>query len=178
MKKIIVSALMGSIVLSGCAANTDDLGADVYDSTKLNQKQDTKMVDIIAILPAKVAIDNSRNKENAQVAGAIVGGILGAIVGHQFGSSGGYAGAGLGAVAGATAGSGAKEKTLVEGVSLTYKEDTKLLTSTQVGKKCQFKPGLALLITTRHNETRIQPNAECPKDNVQKLTRGTPNATF
>ncbi|MDI4463003.1 hypothetical protein E7V43_23185, partial [Escherichia coli] len=37
------------------------------------------------------------------------------------------------------------------------------LTSTQVGKACQFTTGLAVLISTKDNETRIQPNATCPE---------------
>ncbi|STI54025.1 putative lipoprotein [Escherichia coli] len=41
------------------------------------------------------------------------------------------------------------DKTLVEGVSLTYKEGTKVYTSTQVGKECQFTTGLAVVIPRR-----------------------------
>ncbi|MDS0093363.1 hypothetical protein QU614_24230, partial [Enterobacter hormaechei subsp. xiangfangensis] len=48
------------------------------------------------------------------------------------------------------------------GVSLTYKDGTKLFTSTQVGKPCQFTTGLAVVISTKNNETRIQPNTTCP----------------
>ncbi|WP_460413844.1 hypothetical protein, partial [Staphylococcus aureus] len=61
------------------------------------------------------------------------------------------------------AGSMVNDKTLVEGVSLTYKEGTKVYTSTQVGKECQFTTGLAVVITTTYNETRIQPNTKCPE---------------
>ncbi|EJH5814301.1 hypothetical protein NEC94_001093 [Escherichia coli] len=50
-----------------------------------------------------------------------------------------------------------------EGVSLTYKEGTKVYTSTQVGKECQFTTGLAVVITTTYNEMRIQPNTKCPE---------------
>lgn len=60
-------------------------------------------------------------------------------------------------------GSMVHDKTLVEGVSLTYKEGTKVYTSTQVGKECQFTTGLAVVITTTYNETRIQPNTKCPE---------------
>ncbi|MFP3098520.1 hypothetical protein I4W53_20105, partial [Kluyvera sichuanensis] len=41
-------------------------------------------------------------------------------------------------------------------------EGTKVYTSTQVGKACQFTNGLAVVISTNYNETRIQPNATCP----------------
>ncbi|HHC0259869.1 TPA: hypothetical protein ACOSAD_003397, partial [Salmonella enterica] len=50
-----------------------------------------------------------------------------------------------------------------EAVSLTYKEGTKVYTSTQVGKTCQFTTGLAMVISTKDNETRIQPNTKCPE---------------
>lgn len=46
-------------------------------------------------------------------------------------------GAGGGAL-GAAAGSMVSDKSIVEGVSLTYKEGTKVYTSTQVGRACQF----------------------------------------
>ena len=68
-----------------------------------------------------------------------------------------------GGAVGAAAGSMVNDKTLVEGVSLTYKEGTKVYTSTQVGKECQFTTGLAVVITTTYNETRIQPNTKCPE---------------
>lgn len=62
------------------------------------------------------------------------------------------------------AGSMVKDKIIVEGVSLSYSEKGKIYTSTQAGKRCQFQKGTALLITTKTNETRIQPNAECPAE--------------
>nr|MBA2816291.1 membrane protein [Candidatus Pantoea persica] len=54
------------------------------------------------------------------------------------------------------------DKTLVESVSLTYKEGTKIYTSTQVSRTCKFTSGLAVVISTKNNETRIQPNTACP----------------
>ena len=43
-----------------------------------------------------------------------------------------------------------------------------MYTSTQVGKECQFTTGLAVVITTTYNETRIQPNTKCPKKSYQE----------
>ncbi|EQC4396567.1 hypothetical protein ACY46J_001453, partial [Escherichia albertii] len=43
------------------------------------------------------------------------------------------------------------------------KDGKKVYTSTQVGKQCQFTTGLAVVISTAYNETRIQPNATCPE---------------
>lgn len=140
------------MVLAGCAnVSSEDLGADVYDTTQLNTKQETKTVTILSVLPAKVLVDNKENKQMAQAAGAILGGLTGAVLGYQHSNL---------AAAAAIAGSMVKVK--VEGVSLTYKQGTKVYTSTQAGRKCQFKPGLAVVITTKANETRIQPNSECP----------------
>lgn len=82
--------------------------------------------------------------------------------GSNLGTAAGAVGGGGGAV-GAAAGTLVKDKSIVEGVSLTYKDGTKMFTSTQVGKSCQFTPGLAVVISTKNNETRIQPNASCPE---------------
>lgn len=157
--------VMSSTILSGCAVNTDYLGADVYESNQLNSKQKTKTVNIISILPAKVSINNTAQKERAQMAGSILGAVAGAVGGYNVGSKstgGAVAGGVAGGVAGNLAGSMVNDKVIVEGVSLTYKEGNNVYTSTQAGKKCQFKTGVALIITTKENETRIQPNAECP----------------
>ncbi|WP_349495994.1 glycine zipper 2TM domain-containing protein, partial [Escherichia coli] len=134
--------------------------------TKSVSWQHYQTVNIISILPAKVAVDNSQNKRNAQAFGALIGAVAGGVIGHNVGSgsnSGTTAGAVGGGAVGAAAGSMVNDKTLVEGVSLTYKEGTKVYTSTQVGKECQFTTGLAVVITTTYNETRIQPNTKCPE---------------
>ncbi|EHB0696738.1 hypothetical protein JYY24_004802, partial [Salmonella enterica subsp. enterica serovar Typhimurium] len=102
----------------------------------------------------------------AQTFGAVLGAVAGGVAGYNVkGTStlGAVAGGTGGAALGAAAGSLVSDKTIVEGVSLTYKEGTKVFTSTQVGKACQFTTGLAVLISTKDNETRIQPNATCPE---------------
>ena len=144
-KCLLPVAMLASFTLAGCQSNADDHAADVYQTDQLNTKQETKTVNIISILPAKVAVDNAQNKRNAQAFGALIGAVAG------------------GGAVGAAAGSMVNDKTLVEGVSLTYKEGTKVYTSTQVGKECQFTTGLAVVITTTYNETRIQPNTKCPE---------------
>ena len=158
-KCLLPVAMLASFTLAGCQSNADDHAADVYQTDQLNTKQETKTVNIISILPAKVAVDNSQNKRNAQ---AFAGGVIGHTVGSGS-NSGTTAGAVGGGAVGAAAGSMVNDKTLVEGVSLTYKEGTKVYTSTQVGKECQFTTGLAVVITTTYNETRIQPNTKCPE---------------
>ncbi|WP_338884293.1 MULTISPECIES: hypothetical protein [Xenorhabdus] len=166
IKSLCISVIAASsIIISGCQSNADSFAADVYDTTQLNAKQETKTVNIISVLPAKVAVENKSNKQAAQTFGAILGAVAGGIAGYNVGSGsnlGTAAGAVGGGAVGAAAGSLVKDKVLVEGVSLTYKEKTKIYTSTQVGRVCQFTPGLAVIISTKQNETRIQPNAACP----------------
>lgn len=58
--------MLASFTLAGCQSNADDHAADVYQTDQLNTKQETKTVNIISILPAKVAVDNAQNKRNAQ----------------------------------------------------------------------------------------------------------------
>ncbi|HAO9129936.1 TPA: glycine zipper 2TM domain-containing protein [Escherichia coli] len=164
LNKLTIS-LLAVFVLSGCQSNADNFAADVYDTTQVNSKQETKMVTIVSVLPAKIAVDNKANKEAAQTFGAVVGAVAGGVIGHNTKSGSKLAttaGAVGGTALGAAAGSLVKDKTVVEGVSLTYKESTKVYTSTQVGRACQFAPGLAVMISTKENETRIQPNATCP----------------
>lgn len=162
---LLISSLVSVLTLTGCQSNADSYAADVYETSNLNGKQETKTVNLISILPAKISVDNTENKKAAQTFGAILGAVAGGVAGHNVGT-GSALGTGAGAVGGgavgAAAGSLVKDKVLVEGVSLTYKEGTKIYTSTQVGKACQFTTGLAVVISTKENETRIQPNTTCP----------------
>lgn len=66
--------MLVALSLSGCQSNADPYAADVYGVAQLNDKQETKTVNIISILPAKVAVDNTANKQAAQTFGAILGG--------------------------------------------------------------------------------------------------------
>lgn len=145
-KTICAAIVLSSFLLAGCQSNADYLAADVYDANQLNSTQETTTVTILSVLPAKVAMDNTANKKAAQAFGTLPGAVAGG-------------------VAGAAAGSLVSDKTMVEAVSLSYKSGTKVLSSTQVGKSCLFTPGLAVMISTKENETRIQPNAKCPEKN-------------
>ncbi|REF28548.1 outer membrane lipoprotein SlyB [Xenorhabdus cabanillasii] len=165
MKSLCISAITASaIIISGCQSNADSFAADVYDTTQLNEKQETKTINIISVLPAKIVVENNTNQQAAQTFGAILGAVAGGVVGYNAGP-GSRAGIAAGAIGGgalgAAAGSMVDDKVIVEGVSLTYKENTKIYTSTQVGRTCQFTPGLAVVISTKTNETRVQPNATC-----------------
>lgn len=162
MKKLLLTGLAASLILSGCATvSSDNYASDVYDTTQLNTRQEVNNVNILSVLPAKVLVDNSENKQMAQTAGAILTGIAGAVAGYQFNNAAAVAGGLAGATGGAVAGSMVKDKVQVEGVSIVYQQNAKTYTSTQAGRQCQFRPGPAMMIVTQMNETRIQPNATC-----------------
>lgn len=123
-KALLPMFILSSFALAGCQSNADDHAADVYQTDQLNSKQETKTVNIISVLPAKVAVDNSKNKRAAQATGAVLGAVAGGVIGHNVGSRSNLnttAGAATGAAAGAAAGSMVNDKTLVEGVSLRHK---------------------------------------------------------
>lgn len=159
--KIFTSSLIvTALTLTGCASG-DQYKANVYRQGQVNQAQAAKMVQIMAINPAKIEVDNSQGKQAAQIGGAIIGALLGGAAGNRSNNTG--VGALAGGVAGAAAGTMVSDKTLVDGVQLTYVENNRMLSSAQVGKMCEFKLGTALVISTGYStETRIQPNNDVP----------------
>lgn len=158
-------AFSAAIVLSGCVTTGQEHRADVFKASQVNRTQEVKVVKIMAVSPARVEVDNSEAKKNAQLGGAIIGAVLGASVSGKkkpiHGASAIEGAVGGGAL-GAAAGSMVADKALVEGVSLTYMHENKLLNSAQVGRSCEFELGEAVMFSTMENETRIQPNAKCP----------------
>lgn len=158
------TALCAAMV-SGCAATGQQYASNVYTADKVNTQQEVKTVKIIAVLPAKVEVDNSEAKKNAQMIGGVLGAIAGGLAGNRLdGGRGTVTGAGVGGVVGVAGGSLVSDKTLVDGVSITYEEGKKTYNSAQVGLACQFVPGTAIMITTESKETRVQPNSTCPVD--------------
>lgn len=165
--KILLSFFLSSIVLSGCAATGEEYQANVYKAGQVNTKQQAKTVQLLAIMPAKIEVSNEQAKKTAQLAGGVLGAITGAAIGNQAKNyrdvaTGG--GAVAGGAVGVAAGSMVKDTVLVDGVSLTYVEDGQTLNSAQVGKLCEFQLGIAIIISTSANETRIQPNTTCPSE--------------
>ena len=61
-------AALGALVLSGCANDGTAYRADTYSVGQVNQVQEVRTVEIIAINPARVAVPNSDNRETARVA--------------------------------------------------------------------------------------------------------------
>ncbi len=167
MKKITLSviALTISVMVTGCSTSGEQYQANVYTAGQVNSRQAAKTVQILAVLPAKIEVDNTEGKQNAQMIGGVLGAIAGGVIGNKttnHSGSGTAVGAVAGAGVGAAGGSLVKDKVLVDGVSITYVEDGQTYNSAQVGKICEFTPGVALVISSDGAETRLQPNATCP----------------
>jgi outer membrane lipoprotein SlyB len=165
--RIIVLVLV--ILFVGCVATGERFRSDVYTSDQVNQQQRGKLVLIKKVLPAKVEVDNVEQKERTQKIGGLIGAITGGLTTGLTTKSRGSAAVGTagGAAAGVVGGSIAPDKVIVEGVTIIYlNEDTgELVTSTQVGRTCEYVEGeKALMVTTKANETRIQPNRVCLED--------------
>lgn len=149
-----------ALALGACASTGDSHRADVYSASEVNQRQEVKTVQLIAVMPARVEVDNSENLRRAQTVGAIAGAIAGGVAGAHMDSqvvAGGAVGGGVGAAAGSMVSS----TKLVDGVSLTYSYEGKTYNSAQVGEVCEYAPGLAVMVSQTEYETRIQPNAVC-----------------
>jgi outer membrane lipoprotein SlyB len=167
------SALLiaSTIGLLGCQQPGANLQSNVYKAGQVNSAQDAKVVSILAVLPAKVEVDNTQQRKNAAVLGGVLGAIGGGVVGHNVSSNranGTTVGALGGGAGGAVVGSLVPDKVLVDGVSITYKYKGKTLNSAQVGKLCEYKPGKAVVISTSPTETRIQANATCSPTDSQE----------
>lgn len=155
-----------SLLITGCAATGDNLRSNVYTANQVNQQQAATMIEILTVMPAQVVVDNSEQKRKAQIGGATLGALAGGLGGGLGGlSAGGTAGTTIGGgVVGAAAGSMVSDTVLVEGVTIGFRYENRgqIMTSSQVGKACEFQPGNALMVSTTGTETRIQPNAVCP----------------
>ena len=169
-KKFVMSAVAASLVLlSGCQSTRDTYRPDTYYAGSVNQAQEVKTVQIVAILPARVAVPNRDDRSQAQAVGAVLGALAGIAIGnqvHNAGRSDRVIGGVAGGLAGMTlAGVGSGNESLVDGVQITFRYDDKLFNSAQVGRVCEFKPGTAIMVSPSPNETRIQPNnpGGCPK---------------
>lgn len=150
--------------LAACAQPGAGYAPDIYAASQLNQRQDARTVDILAVTPARVAVSNAANQRTAQVAGGLLGALAGGVIGNNVGSPSALNtvfGGAAGGVTGLAAGSLVPGQVLVDGVSLTFRDDGRMFSATQIGRMCEFAPGRALLVSSGGNETRIQPNASC-----------------
>lgn len=166
MKRLVVGALLVAPLLAGCQATGESHRANVYKAGQVNAIQNAQTINIVAVMPAKIEVDNSKQKQSAQVFGALLGAVGGGVIGSNLGdrsSTNTTIGAAGGAALGAAAGSLVPDAALVDGVSITYEIDLEMYNSAQVGALCEFVPGRAIMISTSPTETRIQPNAVCPE---------------
>lgn len=151
-------------ILSGCAATGANLQSNVYKAGQVNTAQNARAIQIIAVLPAKIEVDNSQQRQAAQMVGGLLGAIGGGLAGGygKIGALGTAGTAAAGGAIGVAAGSLVSDKVLVDGVSISYSENAQMFSSAQVGRDCEYRPGKAIIISTSPTETRIQPNAVCP----------------
>jgi outer membrane lipoprotein SlyB len=162
------NVLSGMYVLSlaACAQPGADAAANVYSEGQVNTRQKAEVVNILAVLPARVKVSNAENQRTAQIVGGLLGAGAGAGLGAGLGSHNalatGAVGAVGGGVVGVAAGSLVPGQVLVDGVSITYTDHGSTFSSAQVGRACEYAPGQAIMIATSPTETRIQSNATCP----------------
>ena len=169
-KKTLCAVVSVAFVVAGCATG-EQYRSDSYTAAQVNTAQEVLPVTILAVNPAKVQVDNTEGKKKAQIGGAVAGALIGGALGGTATSKAGAnvaGGAAAGGIVGAAAGSMVDDKILVDGVSLVFKESgkgKKPMTSVQVGRLCEFKPGDAFMYRMSKTETRIQPNNadSCPK---------------
>lgn len=160
--KLGMAAAVTAALLAGCATDGSIYRSDVYNAGQVNQMQEVKTVEIIAVQSARVAVSNTNDRTDARNVGMILGAIAGAAIGNHNNHStsarvmGGLAGGALGGLAGQSVGGDRQE--LVNGVQITFRSGNKLYNSAQVGQVCEFKVGTAIMVSQSPTETRIQPN--------------------
>ena len=161
MKKLMLCTL-SALVLAGCANDGSVYRSDVYTAYQVNQAQEVKVVRIISVMPARVAVGNASGREEGLQVGAILGALAGAAVGASVSNSpdavvaGTIAGGALGGLGGRAA--SGRSQNLVDGVQITFRMGDKIYNSAQVGRVCEFRVGDAVMISPSPHETRIQPN--------------------
>ena len=169
MKKVFpVLAISGMLGLAACSTPGEEYRPDVFDQSQVNQAQDQRVVNIVAVSAARTRVQNEHNHQVSELSGAAIGAGLGAGLGTAFGGglAGGLAGVAGGAIGGMVGGQVVQNKAIVSSVIVTY-DDPRLVgthSSTQIGRVCEYKLGNALLLLTAQGETRVQPNSECPKN--------------
>ena len=137
-----IGSLAGVLMLAGCANDGTAYRSDVYWAGQVNQAQEVKTVQIIAVMPARITVDNRYQRDESATVGTVVAGTVG--------------GAALGNLTGkGVSGSGER---FVEGVQITFRQGDRIFNSAQVGRVCEFKTGTAIMVSPSPNETRIQPN--------------------
>ena len=141
-------------------AVADSSNPVIYKAGQVNQPQNLKKVEINALAAVKIEADNVQGKQAAQVGDSILGGLLSSAVGSRYQNSP------VVSVASGLSGTASMmvpDKTLIDGVQITYAEDSNLKISVQIAQLCEFKIGSAIAVSSLDgSETRIQPNNDTP----------------
>ena len=168
-KRLVIGLFSLTVALSGCATDGNYYRSDVYSSSQVNQAQRVNTVEIIAINPAQVAVNNSENSDRARATGAILGAIAGAAIGNHNNHStssrvlGGLAGGAIGGLARRRP-SAAPARRYVDGAcsSSTRSSDGRVLPvrarSAASRKNTELGSDHHGLVHLASGETRIQPN--------------------
>lgn len=162
MKKLALLCAVPAVILAGCANDGSVYRSDVYSTSMVNQAQEVQTVEIIAVVPARVAVANASGRSSGRNAGMILGALAGAAAGLLISDhpdaviAGTVAGGALGGMTGQEASGGTQN--LVDGVQLTFRHNGKIYNSAQVGQICEFRTGTAIMVSPTPNSTRIQPN--------------------
>lgn len=75
MNKLVLIAVVS--ILTGCAATGENLKGNVYKAGQVNTAQAARGIRILKLMPAQVEVDNSQQKQQAQVGGAVLGALAG-----------------------------------------------------------------------------------------------------
>ena len=71
------------ISIQGCATG-ENMQSNVYRAGEVNQRQEAQVVEVLAVLPAKVEVSNEEARRLAQAGGTVLGAIGGAAIGNNI----------------------------------------------------------------------------------------------
>ena len=81
--KLALCAALTAALLAGCATDGSMYRSDVYTAGQVNQMQEVRTVEIIAVQSARVAVGNTEDSTDARNIGMILGAIAGAAIGNH-----------------------------------------------------------------------------------------------
>ena len=99
-RSIRAALALSALSLAGCAQPGAEAGASFFDQAQINTRQKAQVVNILAVMPARVQVSNAQNQREGQIAGALIGALAGAGLGAGLGHHDGLAAGTVGAVGG------------------------------------------------------------------------------
>lgn len=82
MHRSLLTGLLAVSFIAACADPGASHKANVFKAGQVNQRQEVKTVNIIAVQLAKVEVSNQRNKDIAEGVGFLLGAVVGAAIGE------------------------------------------------------------------------------------------------